>query len=136
MTIDDENCDKFRNEEIQKFIDKNTLEDSEFCPVISEVKWCLEKPPRAVPKTRDKWLSSPEHNSAIRERWYSDRTWFGSYVVENGYIDSKTIDSVDSGRKILNSSSGTQKTERREGDIISAIEAVNNTYNGLDIRLA
>ena len=34
MSID-ENCDRFNNEEIQKFIDTNTLEDSEFFPIIS-----------------------------------------------------------------------------------------------------
>ena len=55
------------NEKIQKFININQLEtsDQDYCPSISEIKWCRKDVPKEPIKTRDKWYqkySLPDDN--------------------------------------------------------------------------
>ena len=96
------------NEEIQNFIDINQLEDSDYCPSISEVKWCRKDVPKKPIKTRDKWYqnySLPDDN----------------YTRKPNKKPPKKESESEPGNSF------------KAGDKISAIDAINRKFQGLEL---
>ena len=116
--ITDEDCDVNTSDEekIQNFININQLEESEFSPIMSEIKWCRENLPKPKPKIRDKWYQ----NYSMGEKFEQDFDINFEKVTQVNIPVTHT----------------PPPTKYAIGDTVSAIDAIKakGSIQGFDIR--